>query len=149
MEIRNNDSIDNDQQIQNENEEEEEEEEEEEIKEEEDKDLIQYDDIEIDDDELEAELNALDTNSIDIRPTKNNGFKLKETVNQVFNSFENVEIEWKLDEENKKFDSMLYADMSNGHFIFRDHFISKSSTFSMMTFSYAAFQAFYHPLPME
>ena len=67
------------------------------------------------------------TNSLDIRSHKR---KENEDFKKIFESFNNIEIEWKSDTEyGTLFDSEFLFDRSNGYFSFRDHFYQKKYEF--------------------
>lgn len=93
--------------------------------------------LNVDEDEIDKELAALDTNGAslaDAGPSLSldvsiNNVQLKGSVIKIFETFEKLEIDWLFDDDTSIYDTELYTDMSNGHFMFRDHFYHKKFDF--------------------
>ncbi|KAK8842713.1 hypothetical protein M9Y10_025574 [Tritrichomonas musculus] len=80
-----------------------------------------------DSDTIEAQysLDADPTNSFDFLTT----FEENEDVNKVFDSFKNIDIQWKNYEDNKIYDSEFLYDQSNGYFLYKKSFNHKKYEF--------------------
>ena len=75
--------------------------------------------------------------SLDINPTSSfemetSNIEENQEVKKVFDSFKDIEIEWKKgnEEENQIFNSNFLFDSSNGFFIYKDHFYQRKYEFT-------------------